>query len=71
LQSPIANSEGKSPLASPETGEAPGGRFKDMGTKKKRIEKLERHVERKFLAFSLMAIGLVAMIVLLALLGNK
>jgi hypothetical protein len=42
-----------------------------MGIKKKRVEELERRVEKKFLALSLLAAGLVMMAVLLALLGNK
>ena len=42
-----------------------------MGTKKRRVEKLEKHVEKKFLLLSLVAAALVGAAMLLALLGNK
>lgn len=42
-----------------------------MGIKKKRVEALERHVEKKFLTLSLLAAAMVMMAVLMALLGNK
>jgi hypothetical protein len=42
-----------------------------MGVKKKRVEQLERNVERKFFVFSALAVALVVMAVMLALLGNK
>jgi len=42
-----------------------------MGVKKKRVEKLERNVEKKFVLFSLILLAAAAMVTLLALLGNK
>jgi hypothetical protein len=55
-------------------GIEPGGAshpFANMGIKKKKVEELERHVEKKFFALSLLTAVMVMMAVLLALLGNK
>jgi len=42
-----------------------------MGIKKRRVEELERNVEKKFLVFSAVAVALVIMAVMLALMGNR
>lgn len=42
-----------------------------MGVKKKRVEQLERNVEKTFFVFSAFAVALVVMAVMLALLGTK
>ncbi|HKD79741.1 MAG TPA: hypothetical protein VKH81_08620 [Candidatus Angelobacter sp.] len=41
-----------------------------MGIKKRRVEELERHVERKFFALSVLALGIVMAAVVVALLGR-
>jgi len=42
-----------------------------MGIKKRRVEEMERNVEKKFFLFSAVAVALVIMAVMMALMGNK